>query len=975
MKVLQVNVGTSRTALDLALRYANKIDANIICLTEPPKTWKGRIGCPGWLEHISSNTAILTRRNVKTSHIWTDTSMVGITVGNTKLMSVYCSPNEEIEPHLDRLETHTGGNTPIVLTGDFNCRWPAFSRLKIRKRDREFYEYVMSNDLKIENDGAPTCIHQGRETTNDYTMTKRTTIKNWRVDTEETLSDHQYITFEIHSDTPVVNMQTKKKINEKILKEKLEVVPTLMEYSDQGCTIENANKITKWLSQAVKECTTEVEYKSHTYWWTEELEKQRLQLKNITRKISRSADPNSTKILRNEKRALKQTYRNTIRRTKAEAWKDFINRDRPWGKPYKVVISSPGGRKQGAPTIIKKPDGSTTHTEGETNKVLLETKFPSAPQEEQAITEVHTTKPHKIVEVTTEEMTGIVKKLNNRSAPGLDGINHKTLKMLNKMHPSLLPATINACMRWSTFPNAWKEGKVVLIPKPSGDPLSADSYRPLTMLPTLGKLLEKCMASRISAIAEPTIHARQYGFRKGRSCEDCVLSATKSIEKMRKSSKAMAIISLDIKGAFDHLLWQWILKKMEEIGVPKYLTGLTRSYFCGRKVVLGGEYRTLERGCPQGSVLGPLMWNIGYNYVLTGMDRVWTKSYAYADDTLMLLAAESIEELYHKVQLNIKRVEKDMQKGGLLLNISKTGLMVMSKDRNLVAPPLRISSRTLYPQPEMKYLGVWLDENLTWERHIRRTQEKVMKILPKLMALARNTFGYSTKARRTMIEGTCGAYMRYSCAVFAHRLSTKKVAKYVDRMHRSMVICYGRLYKTVPYLRSTVLCNWVPAKYELAARAIMYSAKKETNLLGDTLLKRPPGSLSLKETWLKLGEEALQKWIEEWQTSEGSNWTKEILPVPGVEIEPCFWLNQGLSGHGAFGSYLYRMKRRSSPTCACGAREESAEHVLKECALYQNGRPAEMDITRPETRRYIKETVMKVWEKEREAIRRGIERR
>ena len=121
--------------------------------------------------------------------------------------------------------------------------------------------------------------------------------------------------------------------------------------------------------------------------------------------------------------------------------------------------------------------------------------------------------------VTKEEVEGIIKKLNNKKAPGIDGTNNKGLKISHKKHPKILTDLYNACMKHGIFSACWKVGKVVLIPKRKGKKEDVDSYRPLTLLPAIGKVLEKVILSRIERKCEEYLSDKQYGFRKKRSCE------------------------------------------------------------------------------------------------------------------------------------------------------------------------------------------------------------------------------------------------------------------------------------------------------------------------------------------------------------------------------------------------------------------------------------------------------------------------
>ena len=195
-----------------------------------------------------------------------------------------------------------------------------------------------------------------------------------------------------------------------------------------------------------------------------------------------------------------------ITSAKEKAWKSFIDKDRPWGKPYKIMVKA---RSQtSAPDRVKKADGTLTSSKKETEEVILAAKFPRAPGneiEDPTIEEEEEEEEERINYVTKEELKEIIRRLNNKSSPGIDGINHKTLKTVNIMHPDPLCRLFNECIRWKVFPEIWKTGKLILAQKPTGETTNPDTYRPLTMLPTLGKVLERCMSVRINASIEGKI--------------------------------------------------------------------------------------------------------------------------------------------------------------------------------------------------------------------------------------------------------------------------------------------------------------------------------------------------------------------------------------------------------------------------------------------------------------------------------------
>ena len=262
---------------------------------------------------------------------------------------------------------------------------------------------------------------------------------------------------------------------------------------------------------------------------------------------------------------LRAKYRVSIKKEKEESWRRLIDKDKPWGKPYKIFIKSTDRDNTGTPTTIRKPDGQMTSSATDTNTALLYAKFPRAPAQLESTNSIRSTSTKSTeFDITETQVADKIRKLKNRSAPGLDGINHKALKVINKVHPSLITRILNGCIQWACFPDEWKIGKLVLAYKIKGDKLEADSYRPLTMLPTLGKLLERVLVIHLSAAFEGRISENQYGFRKGRIFEDCILAASRWMSRMRSAGAVTAVVSLDIKGAFDHILWSWILGELRD---------------------------------------------------------------------------------------------------------------------------------------------------------------------------------------------------------------------------------------------------------------------------------------------------------------------------------------------------------------------------------------------------------------------------
>ena len=193
-----------------------------------------------------------------------------------------------------------------------------------------------------------------------------------------------------------------------------------------------------------------------------------------------------------------------------------------------------------------------------------------------------------------------------------------------------------------TFPNRWKTGRLVLLPKPPGQ---LRAYRPLCLLDTAGKLLEQLILARLRTELD--------GFRgismvKGKSTVDAVRHI---LDFAKNSTRRLPMaLFLDVRNAFNSAPWDGILARLKELGISEELRRILQSYLRDRSTVAdsadGGLKIKLTCGVSQGSVLGPALWNILFDEALrVKLPRDCT-SIAYADD--IAIKADDVEVLTTK---------------------------------------------------------------------------------------------------------------------------------------------------------------------------------------------------------------------------------------------------------------------------------------------------------------------------------------
>lgn len=274
-----------------------------------------------------------------------------------------------------------------------------------------------------------------------------------------------------------------------------------------------------------------------------------------------------------------------------------------------------------------------------------------------------------------------------------------------------------------------------MIRKPGKLDDSPSSFRSICLLNDLGKILERIIAGRLlnylRSLPNSGMNPNQFGFRVGKSTCDAILQTRQIIDGYTLEGKYCAAISMDIKNAFNSLPWNCIVAALENKDVPFYIVDIIKDYLSNRSAVKGNGYAKsyqMSCGVPQGSVLGPLLWIITCDDILNvGLPR-GAHSICFADDTLLIVASESLESLRLKANLVCEIVVQHIRGLGLEISPSKTEapLFCPSKVRSL---PFCISvdSVSIETKKSMRYLGVIVDDRWRFSEHLKTVALKALK--------------------------------------------------------------------------------------------------------------------------------------------------------------------------------------------------------------------------------------------------------
>jgi hypothetical protein len=214
-----------------------------------------------------------------------------------------------------------------------------------------------------------------------------------------------------------------------------------------------------------------------------------------------------------------------------------------------------------------------------------------------------------ITPASPSEIRKIIGSLKKKKAPGPDNISNTALKLLPPKVVVALAAIFNASLRLCHFPSRWKNATVIFIPKPGKNSKLPQSYRPISLLSSIGKVLEKVILTRLVKVTDEnsTIPDEQFGFRPKHSTVDQLINVTEFIAKGFGQNQSTGAIFLDVAKAFDTVWHDGLVYKLHAAGVPLAMVRLSNS-FLNRRVfhakigqVLSTQ-REIQAGVPQDSV-------------------------------------------------------------------------------------------------------------------------------------------------------------------------------------------------------------------------------------------------------------------------------------------------------------------------------------------------------------------------------------
>ena len=334
--------------------------------------------------------------------------------------------------------------------------------------------------------------------------------------------------------------------------------------------------------------------------------------------------------------------------------------------------------------------------------------------------------------VSNDECCKVIKTLKLTKTE-LNEIPVRIFKDISIHITTILTRLLNSSFLAGIFPAILKVARITQVFK-SGDRKNPSNYRPISSLPFLSKIYERCLYNRLISFSDKfkILCNNQYGFRKKLSTSDALIHLTENIYQSLNDKCHHVSILIDLKKAFDTVNHQILMDKLFFYGIRGLPHQLIKSYLSDRtqflqRGSLKSSIKSINIGVPQGSILGPLFFLFYVNDLPNFSNSLQT--ILFADDTVVSLSHKNSHHLSTSLNTELQLFQSWTIANRLTINVTKTKLIKFSNilQNNIDDFSIRIGDEGLDMVSSCRYLGVLVDEKLNFSEHISTIVGKIAR--------------------------------------------------------------------------------------------------------------------------------------------------------------------------------------------------------------------------------------------------------
>ena len=532
-------------------------------------------------------------------------------------------------------------------------------------------------------------------------------------------------------------------------------------------------------------------------------------------------------------RESQRLYKSEIKTAKAKSWKEYcegLESLHPTARLFRFLRrdSRPG------PQNLQKEDGTTTSNPEETLRLLLANHLTPATGPSAQSRYQHLPWEDAGSIATPQVLSAAVSSFEPLKAPGADGI--KPI-LLQKGWKHILPVFHNLCvasLRLGRVPTSWGKARGVLLPKLGRvDLTSHKAYRLITLSTFFLKVVEKVILWHLTKVSsvQKAITTKQHGFTAGSSTESALHGLVSKLEEAIVVGNYSLAIFLDIQGAFDNVSFDAISESLTEAevdwGLARWIDNMLRNRsteveWAGAKITMN-----VSKGCAQGGVLSPFMWNTTIGGLLRLLNNTPAYVQAYADDIVILFQGPDLAVLHTQASDALMRMDGWTRERCLSFSAAKSECIVFTWRRKWVLPQLLLQGEPVRRVTTVKYLGVTLDHKLSWNTHVTNKAAQDTNVLCSVRRTLGSTWGLAPRLTLWAYKALVLPILEYGSVVWVGAVRKYWIATALTKVQRLACCMITAAFPGTPTSSMEALLNLPPLPVYLKGRALTAQRRLE----------------------------------------------------------------------------------------------------------------------------------------------------
>ncbi|MCH2389802.1 MAG: hypothetical protein MK234_03870 [Nitrospinales bacterium] len=559
------------------------------------------------------------------------------------------------------------------------------------------------------------------------------------------------------------------------------------------------------------------------------------------------------------------------------------------------------------------------------------------------------------VTIRTSDILSIIEKLNPKKAHGVDGVSIELIKKCKNEIALPLKIIFEKCLETGSYPSLWKKANIQPVHKKDSRQI-ATNYRPISLLCICGKFFEKIIFDQMYTFFNDNnlITEHQSGFRPGDSTINQLTSISHEIYSAFEQYDETRAIFLDISKAFDKTWHDGLIFKLKKFGVSGNLINLLTNYLSDRyqRVVLNGQesdWEKINAGVPQGSVLGPLLFLVYINDLIDGIS---SNIKLFADDSsLFTRVRNDVTETHERLTQDLAKITEwaHMWKFRFNPDLTKQAIEIVFSCKyektKPIHPPLTFNNIPVARKSSTKHLGLILDERLVFAEHIKEAIDKAKKGIALMKFLA-------NKVSASVLELTYKMYVRphldYGDVIYHNQHSISM--ELLEKIQYQAGLIISNCWKGTSRVKLYKELGWESLSQRRAGRRYALYHKilnnRTPSYLKNHIQPFVPRTDRFKNSFFPFCAENWPSIPDELKQAPSSAAFKNaykktfIPPKPGyfgicdkfgirlltkIRVD-CSDLRDHRYNHG--------FRNCPSPMCRCNTADETSEHFLARCPLF-----------------------------------------